>query len=110
MREVLLDGRFIVERGWRPVFEFFIVAEEILVALMKRLLAERVLVRTEIEIRIEQGVKHHLTKLEVGDPPLPRRFRTPVYARIQGAQRCFELIRYQLLEGVEHALPPWFLR
>jgi hypothetical protein len=74
------------------VLEFLVVTKEASVVAMKGLPAERVLVGSKIKIRVEQCVKRDLTKREVRDRRVPSGFGTAVDARVQSAQRCFELV------------------
>src|SRR5262245_58853243 len=69
---------------------------------MKRLFAERRVVRAEVIVGIKNGVERHLAKLVIGHRRVPSFLWALVDADAERAKRRLKLIRDKLLERVNH--------
>src|SRR5262245_31101643 len=80
MLYIRADRRLVVEQLLRAVLELFVVAEEVRVGQVKGLRAKAVLAAAQVEIGEEEGVKHRLAELEVGDLGVPGRLGAALHA------------------------------
>lgn len=102
MLEIVADRRLVVPPHRLAVLELFVVTEEGGVLLVKRLPLERLRVRAQVVVGVEQCVKRHSAESVIADTGVPGRLRTTLDAVMQRAEGGGELVGDELIDDDVH--------